>query len=155
MKSGTAMTLLMFMVLMIISAVQSSIIVDSHGHIRMGGSNLTTSNSTFTINTRQYDRTCFGCVFQGYKYCKNSQLCIIANQSCTGISPSDFFTRSSGCPISDSCRFGINGLVFVSAKNSDNTQKIANSTNPEVANTGSQSITAPADKPCVIGFVNY
>ena len=24
-----------------------------------------------------------------------------------------------------------------------------------MANTGSQSITAPADKPCVIGFVNF
>ena len=63
MRRGTALTLLMFMALVLISVVQSSIILDSHSHMRIGAANATTSNSTFTINTKQYDRTCFGCVF--------------------------------------------------------------------------------------------
>ena len=63
MRRGTALSLFMFMALVLISVVQASIILDSHEQMRIGATIKRTSNSTLTINTKQYDRTCFGCVF--------------------------------------------------------------------------------------------
>jgi hypothetical protein len=48
----------------------------------------------------------------------------------------------------------MNGLVFVS--NQTGVSRLPqNITNPIVMKKGFQQITVPADKPCVVGFVNY
>ncbi|TNV76794.1 hypothetical protein FGO68_gene11942 [Halteria grandinella] len=129
-----------------------------------------TNSTNSTANTvklwQAYNRTCFGCVVAGYKYCKQSQICIPIGDNCTLNASQEVYTKSTGCPISTQCQFGMNGLVFVSANaapaststqvsnaTSNSTSNL--STSPLVFINGSQDLIVPADKPCVIGFVNY
>lgn len=107
----------------------------------------------------------------GYKYCKNTQKCVHACDSCPGaVGPQDFYTNLTGCPISSQCDFGVNGLIFVSnnkepAVSLSPTGTISNTTASSrnqsanhtaiVYNKGSQVLTVPSDKPCVVSLVNY
>lgn len=113
-----------------------------------------------TNETAVYDRTCFGCVTAGYKYCASSPpACILTNETCS----SAYYTESTGCPVSDHCHFGMNGHVFVSSKEQEdrddemesNRTNSSRSVTPVVGPSGSAKLSVPADKPCVLGFVNH
>ena len=54
-----------------------------------------------------------GCTFNGYKYCVGSLVCVRTNETCPGTSSQTTYNQTTGCPVTNYCNIGLNGMIFV------------------------------------------
>ena len=79
-----------------------------------------TSQGVGAQSTQQpsaFDKQCFGCIMNNYKYCGAKKTCVKISESCDQKESNMEYIREKGCPIEKKCNLGINGNFYIDTGN--------------------------------------